>query len=283
MVPVAGGEMAVLRFGAPGAPPMLFAHANGFCASTYRQMFEALGGRFDIFGVDLRGYGATSLPIDPCAHRGMDIFAGDVRDLIPALAARFDISHQWIFAGHSLGGAVMTLAAAGRSDVAALRLIEPAAMPGCWALAARTPFWPMIAEKIPLVRAARGRRAVWPDRASVKTSYATKPFFSTWAPGVLDDYLADGLRDAGESVALSCSPAWEAATFAGHRHDFWGALKRAPAPVSVLAASHPSSTVPPASIRRFEKRGIPVVLVSGQTHLIPLENPALAAEFLAGA
>lgn len=283
MVPLDGGEISVLRYGARGARPMLFAHANGFCASAYRQMFEALGDRFDIFGIDLRGYGATKLAIDPSRHQSMDIFAGDIRALVPALTSQFELSQKWIFAGHSLGGATVTLAAAGRNDVAALRLIEPAAMPQSWALAAQTPFWPMIAEKIPLVRAARGRRAVWPDRASVKTSYAKKPFFSNWAPGVLDDYLADGLRETGEGVVLSCAPAWEAATFAGHRHDFWGALKRAPGPVSVLAAEHPTTTVPVSSIRSFERRGARVIRSSGQTHLIPLENPGMAAEFLAGA
>ena len=283
MIPLAGGEVSVLRYGASGARPMLFAHANGFCASAYRQMFEALGDRFDVFGVDLRGYGATKLPVDPGSHRSMDIFAEDVRALVPALTSQFEISQKWIFAGHSLGGATVTLAAVGRDDVAALRLIEPAAMPGSWALAARSPLWPMIAGKIPLVRAARGRRAVWPDRVSVKTSYAKKPFFSTWAPGALDDYLADGLREEGSGVVLACAPAWEAATFAGQAHDFWGALKRAPGPVTVLAANHPTTTVPVSSIRQLEKRGARVIRSSGPTHLIPLENPRMAAEFLAGA
>lgn len=282
MVAIAGGEMSVLRYGKTDAPPLLFAHANGFCASAYRQMFEALGARFDIFGVDLRGFGATKLPFDPDTHRGMGVFATDIGKLVPVLSARFEITQKWVFAGHSLGGATVTLAAAGRSDVAALRLIEPAAMPPIWSLLARTPLWPMIAERTPLVRAARGRRAAWPTRESVKSSYVKKQFFSTWAIGVLDDYLADGLRDDGDSVVLSCTPAWEAAAFAGHAHDFWAAVETAPAPVTVLAASHPTTTVPGPSIRGLEQRGVEVIGTSGNTHLIPFESPKMAAEFLAG-
>lgn len=282
-IPVAEGEMSVLRFGAEGAPPLLFAHANGFCASAYRQMFEALGDRFDIFGVDLRGYGATKLPADPRFHRGMDIFAKDICDLMTALARRFSIARKWRLAGHSLGGATMALAAPGRDDVADLRLIEPVAMSRSLALLAHTPVWPIIANRMPLVRAARGRRATWPDRTTVKASYSRKGFFSTWADGVLDDYLADGLRDDESGVGLSCAPAWEAATFAGQAHDFWGAIKTTKVSITVLAANHPAtSTVPEASIRSLERRGVSVVRVTGLTHLIPQEDPVAAADFLAG-
>lgn len=281
MIAIDDGEMSVLRFGEKDAPPLLFGHANGFCASAYRQMFEALGGRFDIFGVDLRGFGATMLPADPDRHRSMNVFAKDIRALVPALAKRFGTTQKWVLAGHSLGGVTMMLAAEGRDDVAALKLIEPAAMPRSWTLLTKTPIWPMIARKMPLVRAARGRRASWPDRDSVLLSYSKKPFFSTFANGALEDYLADGLRDEADKVVLSCSPQWEAATFAGHAHDFWGAAANAPAPVSVMAAVHPTTTVPPSSLRGLEKRGARVVAVNGVSHLIPFEKPALAAEFLA--
>ena len=282
MVRIADGEIAVLRFGAENAPPLLFAHANGFCASAYRQMFEALGDRFNIFGIDLRGFGRTTLPADPHRHRSMDVFAADIKELIDALIRDHSVRGQWIFAGHSLGGASAALAAAGRRDIAALRLIEPVATPRSWAMMARLPFWRNLASAAPLVKGARGRRARWPDRAAVRASYEKKPLFSTWAEGVLDDYLEDGLRDEGDAVALSCAPAWEAATFAGQAHDFWAAVEEAPAPLTVLAADHQSTTVPPAAARALEKRGARVVKVEGRTHLFPFEDPKAAAEFLAG-
>lgn len=283
MVPIADGEISVLRFGAETAPPLLFAHANGFCASAYRQMFEALGDRFNIFGVDLRGFGRTTLPTDPDRHRSMDAFSADINLLVDALASNFSIRGRWIFAGHSLGGASATLAAVGRRDIAALRLIEPVATPRRLAMLARTPLWSIFVGETPLVRGARGRRAAWPDRASVRESYSKKPLFSTWADGVLDDYLDDGLRDEEGAVTLSCAPAWEAATFAGQAHDFWRAVDNAPAPLTVLAARHQSTTVPREAVRALGKRGVRVVTVEGRTHLFPFEDPSAAAEFLAGA
>lgn len=276
------GEIAMLRFGAEGAPPLLFAHANGFCASAYRQMLEALGPQFDVFAVDLRGHGRTRLPTPAQRHQGLDIFGADVAALLDALSLRIDRGARWTLSGHSLGGVAVTLAAVNRSDVAALRLIEPVATPPYWHGLARSPVWPLVAPRIPLVRGALARRGRWPDREAVRASYTGKPLFSTWAPGVLDDYLADGLKEEGGGVALSCAPEWEAANFAAQAHDFWGALAAAPAEVSVLAARHPSSTVSPGARRRFAALGAEIANVEGRTHLIPFEDPPAGAGFLAG-
>lgn len=274
------GEVALLRFGAKGAPPLLFAHANGFCALAYRKMLSALGDRFDVFAVDLRGHGHTRLPASPEGHRSMDIFGEDMAALLDLISPR--IGRGWTLAGHSLGAVAVTLAAARRGDVAGLRLIEPVATPPWWRLLARGPLWRSFAAQIRLVRAANSRRSEWPDRDSVKASYAKKPLFSTWADGVLDDYLEDGLEDAGAGVRLSCAPSWEAATFAAHAHDFWAAIGRAPGPVAVLAADHASTTVSSSAALRFEKRGATLARIDGATHLLPFEDPKLAARFIAG-
>lgn len=280
-IPVADGEMAALRFGLPGAPPLLFAHANGFCASAYRQMFEALGERYDAFVVDLRGYGASRLPADPPRHRSMRTFADDIAEFISNVSHRFSIREPWTLSGHSLGGSSVTIAAATIENVAEMKLLEPVAMPRLLNFFAMTPAWPYFAARMPLVRGARARRGVWPDRAAVRASYMKKPLFSTWATGALDDYLADGLKSVPEGVALSCAPAWEAAVFAGHGHDFWGAVARAPRPFKVLAARHASSTAPETAIRRFERLGVRVERIEGFTHLAPFEAPEIAANFLA--
>ena len=278
-VAIEGGDVALLRFGRDGAAPLLFAHANGFCASAYRRVFMHLGARYEIFAVDMRGHGRTRLPAQPAGHRSMAIFGDDLRRVAAALAPQLR-GRGVILAGHSLGGVAALKAAAGEAGVAAIRLIEPVAMPDAWNALARTPLWPLIAPRIPLVRAAARRRSRWPDRQTVLESYARKPFFAGWESGVLADYLEDGLADEADGVRLACSPAWEAANFAAQANDLWGALARAQAPVSVLAARHPSSTVPKGAEARFRRLGAQVERLSGQTHLLPFENPARAAQFL---
>lgn len=281
-VAIDGGEVAILRFGRIGAPPFLFAHANGFCASAYRRMFGAMGGAFDIFAADLRGHGRTRLAATADNHRSMAIFGEDLRRTKAALAP-FSAPGPWVVAGHSLGGVAALKAAAGDPGVAAVRLIEPVAMPRLWNALAGSALWPLIAPSIPLVRSASRRRDRWPERAAALQSYARKPFFAGWAAGVLEDYLIDGLVPDEAGVRLACAPAWEAANFAAQANDLWGALSRMSAPVSVLAADHPSSTLRGNSAARFRRSGASVERLGGVTHLIPFEAPERAATFLAGA
>lgn len=279
-VRIPGGELAMLRFGRQGAPPLLFAHANGFCASAYRQMFEAIGDRYDVHAVDLRGHGRTALPIDPAAHRSAEIFASDLSALLDALQAQRPNGAGWTLAGHSLGAVSVVLAAVRRNDIGGLRLIEPVAMPGFSYAAARLPGWRLVSKRLPLVKAAAGRRGTWPTRGDVLRSYGAKPFFSTWAKGVLEDYLEDGLRQSEGGVALSCSPQWEAATFGAQAHDFWKAVEAIKAPMRILAARHPGSTVSREAQRRFARLRLDVTMVEGYTHLLPFEDPNGAARFL---
>lgn len=271
------GIVAGWRWPAAGRPPMLFLHANGFCASAYRRMLGSLAGSFDLHALDLRGHGANTRPADPSRLTSWKPYVEDACAYLDNAARE-----GWILAGHSLGAATSLLAACGRGDVAALRLIEPVAPPEWMTIAARTPFWRAAAGRIPMVRQASRRRNGWPDREAVAASYAAKPLFGAWAPGVLEDYFEDGLVEEGDSVRLACDPAWEAATYAAQANDFWSAARVAPAPVAVLAADHPSSTVPAPARSRLKRLGAAVTLVSGVGHLAPMERPAELAGFLQG-
>lgn len=270
------GAVTGWRWPRPSAPPFVFLHATGFCASAYAQMLSALAGQYDIYALDLRGHGRNTLPADPSRLRSWSVFRDDVRAFLDREKRK-----GWTLAGHSLGAVTALLAGEGRHDVAALKLIEPVAMPRWLTAFAKTPFWPVFADRMPLVRLAARRRHEWPRRENVAASYARKALFKTWAPGVLEDYLADGLADMAEGVRLSCPPAWEAATFAAQGNDFWKAAANAPAPVSVFAARQSASTAPGFARGRFRKLGAAVDLDETAGHLAPMEKPLELAAFLA--
>lgn len=271
------GSVAGWRFQNSGAPRLLFCHANGFCASAYRKMLSLLAPRFDVFAIDLRGHGRTSLPADPRKLRDWRVYAGDIAAVLDHPSMQ---GGTWILAGHSCGAASAALAAEGRTDVARLALIEPVAPPPALALIASTPLWPVLAGRMPLARNARARRSRWTDREAARLSYSRKALFSAWAPGALEDYLKDGLREEGGEAVLACAPEWEAASFMAQAHDFWGAIARAPGPVRVLAADHPGSTLFAGAARRFARLGAEVTMQRGAGHLLPMEAPEAAAAFL---
>lgn len=275
-VDVMDGTLAGWRWPNSAKPPLLFCHATGFCASVYKQPLSLLQADFDVFALDMRGHGRTSLPADPKSLRSWHIYARDVGAFLDSQKRE-----GWRLAGHSMGGASVCMAAVGRSDVAALRLIEPVAMPSALSAIAKTPIWPWLFKRTPMVRQAARRRSSWPSRAEAFARYERKALFSDWASGVLADYLEDGLVDTEDGAVLACAPAWEAATFAAQANDFWPAVRNAPAPLSVLAADHPSTTVRDGARRKFPAFGAELTVLSGAGHLLPMQNPARAARFIA--
>ncbi|WP_428407704.1 alpha/beta fold hydrolase [Hyphococcus sp.] len=270
------GEMTGWRWPNAHGRPLLFLHATGFCASAYAQMLSAVQDVFDVYALDLRGHGRNSLPADPARLRSWAPYRDDVRAFLDK-----ENRDGWVLAGHSLGAATALLAAEGRSDVAALRLIEPVAMPSWLSALAKTPVWPVFARRMPLVRGASRRRSLWLSREEVAASYGRKSLFRDWAPGVLDDYLRDGLTEENGGVRLSCAPAWEAATFAAQGNDFWKAAANAPAPVRIFAAREGASTAPAFARARFRTYGADVVVDDGAGHLAPMHKPPELAAFLA--
>jgi len=154
------------------------------------------------------------------------------------------------------------------------------APPPIYSALARAPFWNRLARAMGMARRAAARRDGWPTREAALKAYALKPVFRDWAPGVLEDYLEDSLRDEQGVVRLACAPAWEAATFAAFANDFWAGLSAASFDIRVLASDPASSTAPAGARRRFQRRGAVVEAITGFSHLVPMENPALAAAFL---
>ncbi len=276
-IAIEAGEIACLRWPGPEKPPLLFCHANGFCASAYRRLLAPVAGAFDIYAIDLRGHGRTRLPVRPIDLKSWHVYAADIGAALDRLSG--EVAGPWRLAGHSFGGVAAAMAARGRRDVEALALIEPVAPPSIFSAFAATPVWPLFSRHMSLVKGARARRSQWPDRRSALEGYARKRLFASWAEGCLADYLEDGLVESEDGVVLACAPEWEAATFAAQANDVWGALLSAPAPVRVLAADR-QSTVSGYALRRLSRLGIRVERMSGVSHLLTMERPEMAAEFL---
>ena len=260
--------MAALDFGPHERPiDLVFLHANGFNALTYRRILEPLGGPFRLLGVDLRGHGASSLPAIAEGRAGWNDFRDDVLALLEGLS----IEHA-VLAGHSMGGTTCLAAAALDSRrVRRLVLLDPVIPP-------RRPI--PGAGGHDLVEGARRRRSHFSSKAAVLEAYAHRRAFAGWAKGMLADYVEAGFHDAPDGGArLACSPAWEASNFVLARDlDAWPALENPPCPVEMIKAERESTcqcTLPGDNVS--------VRVVAGASHFLPMEQPELVGAALAHA
>lgn len=281
-LPLAGGHLAGLNFGpAHGRIDLVFLHATGFNALTYRQLLAPLAPPWRVVALDLRGHGLSSLPARPGRLMHWQGYAADVTAAIDQLS-RGQGSPRLI-AGHSMGATVALLALARRPDLAGgLLMIDPATVPSAWRRWLLLPFAPrLLRRRLPIARAAGRRRADFDSPAAALASYTGRGAFRTWQPGFLEDYVADGFGPApGGGVRLRCSPAWESATFAAHRHDTLAALRALRVPARLLVAGRGSTTAEMLPEIRMAAPAITIETLQAFTHFIPMEAPQTVREHL---
>lgn len=271
-------ELAAIEFGDPSRPiDVVFLHANGFNAMTYRSVLAPLADRLHILGVDQQGHG-LSLQRTPTEGRTN---WSDLRDDVVALLDSLP-GGPFVLAGHSLGGVASLLGAAARPErVKALALFDPVILSRRMIADIAAGVGPPMSES-PMVLGARRRRAIFPSRQAVVDSYRGRGAFKTWSEACLVDYVRDGFRDLPDgSVELACAPEWEASNFAAHGLDPWPEMAKITAEVVVLRAEN-GSTCQLTDRTPFAdgNRHVRIETVPGTTHFLPIERPDLVRETL---
>jgi len=268
---LAKGRMAGVAWGDQSRPPdILFLHATGFNAFSYRTVLAPLAERFHVLAVDARGHGLTDLPAKRWGYTSWRPHRDDLIELIETY-----LTAPLTLAGHSMGATVSLLVAGKRPElVRGLALIDPVIMPPARYESMQLPFMGMAMRSAPIVRGARRRRPRFDSREAAFGALRGRGFFKTFPDEALRDYLQDGLVEDGDQVRLSCSPAYEAATFAAHRHDPWKALTKAPKPIVILRAEI-NSTCPEPVARRIKdlRPDARIAMLEGATHALPMERP----------
>lgn len=281
------GHMGGRRWGT-GPAALVFVHANGFCGSTYAPILAPLAQELagcSVVSLDLRGHGRTTLPADPDRQDRWTIHRDDLAAAITALPGGL-APEGAVLAGHSMGGTSGLLAAGAGlvPDVRQLVLFDPVFAPRAFYLYARAPWvFALWRRHFPMSAGALRRRRQFESREAAASGWTGRGAFRTWQPGFLEGYCQDGLRPlpAG-GFTLACAPEFEAACFAGQRHDPHGALKRLTIPLRVLRAEH-HSTLRGSQIGAFTQAGARVETIAGASHFLPMEQPDLCRSVLAEA
>jgi pimeloyl-ACP methyl ester carboxylesterase len=274
----AGARIAYVEWGAPADPVILLIHATGFHARCWDEVVRALPPGYRVIAVDTRGHGRSQKtgPITSWADP-----ARDLAELIEHLGLTDAIG-----AGHSMGGhCLVQIAATHPRAFKRLVLIDPVIMaPELY----RGPsMWPPGTEH-PVAR----RRNTWASWDEMFDAFKDRNPYSLWRPQVLEDYCRYGLMPApGGGFELACPPAIEASVYmASLGTDIYDAVRAIEVPVTILRAKER----PPGPRERMDFSDSPTwpqlaaqfkhgrdVYLPHLTHFIPMQEPELAARYIA--
>jgi pimeloyl-ACP methyl ester carboxylesterase len=263
--------------GAAKGPPVIWLHAAGLHAGSYRRFLAPLGGRCRVLAADLRGHGASEAPAFPKGLADWSVYGDDVAALVERLGTA-------VLAGHSLGAWAAALAAARVPErVQGLLLVDPPVLSEFYrplfALARRLGQpW-----RHPLARAALARRRDWDDPAEAMAAWRGRGPFARFDEASLSDHVVGALVPKPDGGwRLACAPEWEAATFLAQGFGLHRLVRDLQCPVIVIRGgmSHALGDAAAARIARAASLGR-CVTAPGAGHFVPMERPEIVRAALA--
>ncbi len=249
---------------------LVFAHANGFPAPSYRVLLELLGRHYEVCAPDMLGH-APRFPVSdnwPC-----------LLDELSDFVQRRRGGQRVVLVGHSMGGLLGLMLAAAHPDwLRALVLLDSPLIGGwraalLWASKRSGLIWRVA----PTSLALRRRRA-WPDLQSVREHLGAKPPFAAWDPRMLEDYASAGTVERGAMRALRFEPEIEASIYATLPHHLGRlGLRRAGVPIGFVGGTE-SRELAMAGMRATRRLvGPHLRWIIGASHLFPFEQPRATA------
>jgi pimeloyl-ACP methyl ester carboxylesterase len=181
-------------------PPVLIAHATGFCAGAYAPLVPILAEAHHVWAVDVRAHGRSTTPTD------LPLSWGGVVDDVLAAVDAIDAGPVHGL-GHSMGGACLLGAEARRpATLRSAFVFEPIVIPAEWN--DTTP------GDNPLSASARRRRGSFGSREEALARYASRPPLGLLRADALAAYVEHGFEDQPDgTVSLRCAPEDEARTY----------------------------------------------------------------------
>ena len=255
-------------------PAIVFSHANGFPAGTYRQLFEAWrGAGFTVHAIEKYGHDARYPVTSNWPHLRSELIHFIEREVdAPA----------WLV-GHSLGGYLSAMAASRRPDLArGVVMLDSPILAGWKARALQFAKATGLGERLSPGHVSKRRRQEWGHADAAFEHFAAKTAFACWAPGVLRDYIAAGTETRGTVQRLAFERDVETAIYNALPHHLSRVLRAHPlrCPLALVRGTA-SREMRQVGLHATQRLAHGRVSVIEGTHLFPMERPTeTAAEVL---
>ncbi|MEW6705299.1 MAG: alpha/beta hydrolase [Pseudomonadota bacterium] len=250
---------------------IVFSHANGFPAGTYRVLFERWRkAGYAVRAVEKFGHDPRYPVSSNWPH---------LRDQLIHFIER-EVGGPAFLVGHSLGGLLSLLAACRRPELArGLVMLDSPVISGWRAHSLQVVKASGLMKRISPGRISRARRHEWPSREAAHQHFAAKHKFARWDERVLHDYIAAGTEEAGARVQLAFRREIETRIYDTLPHHLPRVLKLHPpkCPVGFIAGTQ-SEEIRQGGMHASKALAKDRFAWIEGSHLYPMEKPELTAD-----
>lgn len=249
-----------------------FAHANGFPASSYNALFDALPSHFSRLNLEKFGHDPL-LPVNAN-------WRNQVNELIKHITAQ-NTDRRGVYAvGHSFGAVISYMAACEQPDLfRGLIMLDPPLVVGpmshFFRFAKKTP----LINKLTPASLAETRNTRWPAATDMEAYFHGKALFRNMDKRCVRDYVRSVTQTHGDYTSLTFRADVEAALFRNVPHNLGKYKGKLKCPALLITAKD-SAVCKPSMYQRLLKHNAISHIETKGGHMFPLEFPETVADLI---
>lgn len=248
-----------------------FAHANGFPAGSYQQIFDQLPDDFEVHAITKFAH-SERFPVNTN-------WGNQILELTEYLTE--EVKAPAYLVGHSMGSVVSFMAACDRPDlIKGVILLDPPIASGLARLAFRLVKYSPLIDKLSPAGKAKVRCQSWPLGTDVVAYFQSKALFKNFQLECIQDYVAAAIDEREGELRLNFDAQIEANIYRNVPHNLNKYYKRLTVP-GLLVTGSQSDVCTPSFLGTFIKKSkIEHQIFEGGGHMFPLEYPQQVANLI---
>lgn len=248
-----------------------FAHANGFPAGSYRQIFNQFPDDFEVYALTKFAH-SERFPVN--ANLG-----NQVTELIDYLTHK--VGEPVYLIGHSMGAVVSFMAACDRPDlVKGVIMLDPPIASGLARIAFRLLKYSPLIDKFSPAGKAKVRCQSWPLGTDLVAYFKARGLFKHFQLECIQDYVSAAIDEREGKLQLNFDAQIEASIYRNVPHNINQYYKRLSVPGLLVTGSHSDVCIPSFLTNFIKKSNIEHVIFQDGGHMFPMEKPIQVAKMI---
>jgi pimeloyl-ACP methyl ester carboxylesterase len=248
-----------------------FAHANGFPAGSYQQIFKQFPDDFEVHALPKFAH-SERFPVNAN-------LANQVLELTDYLT--HTVAKPVYVVGHSMGAVVSFMTACERPDlIKGVIMLDPPIASGLARIAFRLLKYSPLIDKFSPAGKAKVRCQSWPLGTDLVAYFKAKALFNNFQLACIQDYVEAAIDEREGRLQLNFDAQIEASIYRNVPHNINQYYKRLAVPGLLVTGSHSDVCIPSMLGTFIKKSKMEHLVFEGGGHMFPLEKPQQVAKII---